>query len=165
MTNQTGLNFFHLVLRLTANSVMLNFVTHVYLFGLTLDCQWNKAQFLLICLLTWTYHWLPVLFHILVYLDLPLTASLTRLNSFNRLDHLYLLILKNLSLIQKPFLNLIFFIFSLAALYVGAYSTFRFSSFFIIPLLPVLVSFFFQSFFFIFSSFHCFNLVSFLYFF
>ena len=82
------------------------------------------------------------------YLDLPLTTSLTRLNSFSRLDHLYLLILKTLALIQKYFLDLLFSISSFAALHVGAYSIFSFSSLFIIPLLPDLVGFFFQSSFF-----------------
>ena len=98
----------HLSLPLTASSVVLNFVTHVYLpgftldyrcfsfsFRLTLNCQWNKAQSLLICLLTWTYPWLPVGIG---------------LHSFNRLDHLDLLILRSLILIQKHFLDFLFFL-------------------------------------------------------
>ena len=39
-------NHHHLVLRSAVNSVMFNFVTHVYLLGLTLGCQLNKAQFI-----------------------------------------------------------------------------------------------------------------------
>ena len=65
--------------------------------------------------------------HMPIYLDLPLTTnassytclpkltldcqSKTRLNSFNRLDHLDLLILKSLALIQKHFLDFLFYLF------------------------------------------------------
>ena len=77
------------------------------------------------------------------YLDLPLTANAssytclprltldcqlkTRLNSFNRFDHLDLLILKSLALIQKNFFDF-FFISFLTAFHVVPNSTFSFPS-------------------------------------
>ena len=43
---------------------------------------WKSVKLVIqivICILTWTYPWLPVLLHIFDYLDLPLTASLVAL--------------------------------------------------------------------------------------
>ena len=101
--------------------------------------------------------------HLPIYLDLPLTASAssytrlpgvtldcqskTKLNSFNKLDHLDLFILKSLALIQKHFLD--FFLslsLSIRMLSPTLLSVFHlFSYFFIVLSLPDLVSFLFSS--------------------
>ena len=76
LTNPNGqsnrsLIFYHLILCSTAISVVLNFVTHVYLPGLTLECQLFKSSFHHLDLpsnasqthsypLTWTYLRVPV---------------------------------------------------------------------------------------------------------
>ena len=79
--------------------------------------------------LTWTYLRAPVWLHFWLcqahLLDqiYNFDAILTRLKPFNRLDHLYLLILKSLALLQQHFLDLYFF----DALHVVPNSTFIFS--------------------------------------
>ena len=104
---------------------MLNFATHVYLPRLTLECQLFKFSFHHLDLpsivsqthsypITWTYLWVPVWLRFWLchahLLDQTYNsdAILTRLKPFNRLDHLYLLILKSLALLQQHFLNLYF---------------------------------------------------------
>ena len=66
MANQTGLHLFssltldcqcllhfHLVLLLNARLVVLNFVTHVYLPGLTLNCQLKQSSIHLVNSINW----------------------------------------------------------------------------------------------------------------
>ena len=143
MANQTGLNFFFIIwscVRL-ATSVVLNFATHVYLPRLTLECQLFKFSFPHLDLpsianqthsypFTWTYLRAPVWLRFWLYHTYLLDqiynsdAILTRLKPFSGLDHLYLLILKSLALLQQHFLDLYFF---LDALHVVPNSTFIFS--------------------------------------
>ena len=99
----------HLDLHLNAGWTRLNPYLSACSPGLTFDCQ--------------------LLLHIAYLPGLTLDCQLKiSLNSFNRLDHLNLLILKSLTLIQKHFLDFLFFIFFLIASHVVPNSTFSFSS-------------------------------------
>ena len=151
MANQTDFNFSHLVLRSTASSVVLNFVTYVYLLGLTLDCQSHRT---LSSFIWATSNVSGIGLDLVTYLDLPFTASafsytclfgLTldcQLNKSQFIQQTWSPLSSHLekscfNLLQKHFLSLSLFFCHFAYCPQFHFQLFHlFSYFFIVPSLP-----------------------------